>query len=100
MLVRTATLSGHVFHNHAPLPLNPCSRAVIVSRDRVRQSRASLYGDPKRDCLEATSVGSLAFVESGKNQLGLKGAHRHVIKSEEIYVPRRTGGSLRWPIRR
>ena len=37
---------------------------------------------------ESIAVGSLAFVESLKNQLGVKGSHRHEIEADGTYALR------------
>jgi hypothetical protein len=45
-------------------------------------------GFPKRTLAESIAVGSLRFVESVKNQLGVKAAHRDVVESDGSYVLR------------
>ena len=44
---------------------------------------------------EAIAVGSLAFVETVKNNLGVKARHRDVIRSRWKLCTARTGRSLR-----
>ena len=43
---------------------------------------------------EAIAVGSLAFVETVKNDLGVKAAHREVLEADGTYALREPSGSL------
>ena len=49
---------------------------------------------------EAIAVGSLAFVDTVKNDLGVKARHRDVIEADGSYNTARTARSLRWQIYR
>ena len=44
---------------------------------------------------ESIAVGSLAFIDQVKNELGFKADHRDVIESDGSYVLREASGSLR-----